>query len=219
MHIPPNGSSPSNALSATRATEPQPPLPGTPAAVEAANAANAEIFARKETAPDALFGYLPQPSTAGAPFDRTSPPPAGTTYVNPATGCLVVADPKPNDNTRISPIGNTYQVIGKAKVEEMKKDPHLALAMEGYEEAIANTSTTYADAQYRLREDVRAIRGSARGSNWNGESSEGGRRRRRRRRSLAPGIRSLGPTQATIPRSLPLCSPPRIGPQASPSMA
>lgn len=110
-----------------------------------------------------------------SPLDRTLPPQPGANYLNPATRQLVAADPKPKEagTTRVSPMGNTYQVIGEEKVAEMKKDPHLSVMMEGYETAIANTSTTYADAQYRLSQDVKEIRGSARGANWNGESPEG----------------------------------------------
>lgn len=133
-----------------------------------------------QAAVDALRTSSPQSTGAAdpakvGPFDRTSAVPAGANYVNPATGQLVVADPKPKDpsNMRVSPMGNVYEVIGEAKVAEMKKDPHLSVMMEGYETAIANTSTTYADAQYRLAQDVKEIHASARGKNWNGESPEG----------------------------------------------
>lgn len=136
---------------------------------------NATLSATERARIDRLLGRVDQPAArAPLPFDRSSPPSPGTSYVNPATGQLVVADPKPNDtNTRISPMGNTYQVIGAEKVAEMKKDPHMGVLMEGYEEAIANTSTTYVDAQYRLGQEVKEIRASARGSNWKSESPEG----------------------------------------------
>lgn len=110
------------------------------------------------------------------PFDKTARPVAGTLHVNPATGQLVAAGQPASSSSeapRESPMGNVYTPIGRAAVEEAKKDPHVALAMEGYEENIAKLSSTYDAALYELSAKVKDIGQEYRGANINGETERG----------------------------------------------
>lgn len=149
-------------------------------------------FSATDRTPLAPVAFKPQVSA-----DTARPARPGAQYFNAATKSLVVVPSGPSAPAAgsinsvgstytgqldeaghpmlRSPKGNLYSEIGDAKVAEMKKDPHLSVIMEGYEEAVARTSTTFATASQGLSIKVREIAQSARGANKNGPSPEGAR--------------------------------------------